>query len=1020
MGIKTGDGGFEIDGQTLTFDVVDDSTPPIEPKPVDKGDISVDKTSKDISKRTKETLASYLSDVTKTNKFKVDKQSSDVSLTQHNGKPTQPAETPNTDKFVKRDQIEFPGEASKQLTNGNRLIDKYDDPSTKFDFSKGKTSPQRIDGNELLPGVPSSVRPYVSTVLANNRFTDSSKIVPADPVSPGDGYDPVLNHPRYGSVSTRRLAQVGIALSLRSSQELGATGNGNNPSSGAQEAKALLPGFNQLGTERVNMTLLEARDVLETLTTSEIPEDNLTSITPGGSWGTLNNVHDPYSGITAVGMIALAAALTAAVVVLFEGLGFLLSLIKGGDRTGAAKNNDGRYALGRYTLTQSPDPNAFPPTSFPPDIGALIGIRPTVHPFSAALQQGVSAFFGIDNSKGLLGQAVSGLASAAENPGFNSVVARSIIRSTLSVIDSFKGAFKSPNLVAGIKNVLTIVDTLRSSKLISAMNVFAMLGDQSLVAELLDEKVSSDLDGEPQKYSRIDKLDNNAPAVQKNRLNGTLKLAWSGNRSPSSYLIPDPVLTLSTVGGRLGAFNVLGQQSPLSRNYHKIISLSEQTKTALRLPYDSADPADVTVKSIEGLLEAEYMPFYFHDLRTNEIISFHAFITQLTDDFTVNWERSDGYGRVDPVKVYKSTDRRISIGFMAVATSDEDFNDMWVKINKLVTMVYPQYTQGRILSDAEGNNQFTQPFSQLIGASPLIRLRMGDIFKSNYSRFALARLFGADSNVMKLDGNELKFESASDVVKALSDDLRSPTGKTYLLNANNMSKPSEAGGISVSLPSIPGMKKGNKPASANVFNVAAGDVHYFVFKVMKELEGSRVVVTPELMKPQTLKEFFGLSAPAASQLLKHLKTEYDNSEKPAKRVVGGEYVASKNDLRISPDRFSKVIQQAVGSRLQAATTNVEKLADFLSPEKNALVKSFKEIQGKGLAGTIDSINFDFFNQTTWETTPGRRAPQFCRVNISFTPIHDISPGLDHMGYNRAPVYSVGQFDHGIDGTKEGK
>jgi hypothetical protein len=1023
MGTNTGDGGFTIDGKTYTYDVGDPKDQGPEPPVADDGDVSVDNSKKDLNKRTKETIGKYLSNLTQGNTYGIDPNSTEITTSDPGV-----SETGNSEKFVARDLISFPNDIGEHQRNGVRLFDKVDDPNAKLAISKGRATPQLDNGHVVLPSVqgglpgtfPSSIQPYVSTVLANNRFTAASPMIAGNPSDPNRTYDPSFTHPKYGNVSSHRLAQVGVALSIRASQELGATAALSDPSSGGQEAKALLPGFNQIGAERINTRLLEARDVLETLTTSEVPEGNQISIAPGGSWGSLNNVHDPYSGITAIGMIALSAALTAAIVVLFEGLGFLLSLIKGGDKTGATKNPDGRYALGRYNLVQGPDPNAFPPTSFPPDIGAMLGIRPTVHPFSAALQAGVAAFFGIDTSNGILGQVTSGLTSATENPGFNSIVARSIIRSTLSIIDSFKDAFKSPNLIAGVKNVLSIVDTIRSSKLISSMNVFASLGDHVMIADLLGERVDDGIPGEPMRTSRIDKLEDTAPAVQKNRLKGKLKLAWSSNRSPSSYLIPDPLMTFAALGGKFGAFQTVpGLSTPLARNYYKVLSLTEQTKTALRLPYDSADPTDVTVKSMEGQLDAEYMPFYFHDLRTNEIISFHAFITQISDDYTVGWEQSDGYGRIDPVKIYKNTTRRINVGFYIASTSDEDFNDMWVKINKLVTMVYPQFTQGRLLSDAEGNNQFTQPFSQLIGASPLIRLRLGDIFRSNYSRFALARLFGADSNVMKLDGTSLEFANGVDSFQklktAVAADLKNPTGKRFLLMSTNLSKPSEAGSVSISLPAVPGTQSGAAPVIAPSFNVPPGDANYFMFKVAKEQKGDQVVVVPEMMSIKMMQDFFGLSPEAGTNVIKHLSAEYANEDKPMKNVVGGQYVASKNDLMIAPDRLNKLMEESFGKEANEA---IEKLSKFLNPEKNALVKSFRETQGKGLAGTIDSINFDY-NQVTWEIAPGRRAPQYLKVTIAFSPIHDIPPGLDHLGFNRAPVYPVGHLGHGPDNGKEG-
>lgn len=53
---------------------------------------------------------------------------------------------------------------------------------------------------------------------------------------------------------------------------------------------------------------------------------------------------------------------------------------------------------------------------------------------------------------------------------------------------------------------------------------------------------------------------------------------------------------------------------------------------------------------------------------------------------------------------------------------------------------------------------------------------------------------------------------------------------------------------------------------------------------------------------------------------------------------------------------------------------------------------------------------DIDNSIQWETVGlNNRAPKLLRVSISFDPIHDLSPGLDHNGYNTAPVYNVGRW-----------
>ena len=44
-----------------------------------------------------------------------------------------------------------------------------------------------------------------------------------------------------------------------------------------------------------------------------------------------------------------------------------------------------------------------------------------------------------------------------------------------------------------------------------------------------------------------------------------------------------------------------------------------------------------------------------------------------------------------------------------------------------------------------------------------------------------------------------------------------------------------------------------------------------------------------------------------------------------------------------------------------------------------------------------------------------RAPKLVKVNLTFTPVHDIAPGIDHTGFNRAPIYPVGRVAGAVGG-----
>lgn len=1050
MGTNTGTPGFDIDGKTYEFDTADPSAPGIAPITTDHGDVKVDHSTKDFSKPTKTTLAQYLSDLTTgkqghakgtSNSYPIDPPANPVTefdVSDDKGNPATLNDTGNSAHFAARGASTGTSTLSSDLqprafspptTPGATTVmpDLTTDPSKSLQgFVKGKQTTPGINGNQLLSSVgrnnlPAPIKTYTSAVMKANRFTDASAAAALISGLGNDGkpigYDGTLHHPRYGDVTMNRLAQVGSALSLRASQELNAASPQNNPTGPTSELSALLPSPNQLGLTQVNAIVLEAADVLKTLTQEEVPSGDFLSI-GDVSWGALNNVDDPFSGIDAIGMIALAAAMSAAVVLLFEGLGFLLNAVQTGG-TGPGRNSSGRYVLGRFSVMPHADPNSVPP-NFPPNVAQLLGIRPTNYPLGQALQAGTAAFFGIDTST-ISSALASGITSAASSPGFNVVVARTIVRSSIVIEQAFKKLGSSPNPVVGITNTLDIVAALRTSKLIAAINVFATLGDVALTTPANLDPALDAIAEEPLKQSYIDAYPNEGPAttVQKNRLFNSIKLAWSSNRAPAMYLVPDSVASMQVLATDLHGFpGPVATTNDLSRTDITIQSKSDQAQNGPRLSTDQ-------VTEMENKLDAEYVPFYFHDLRTNEIISFHAFLNSLTEDFTPQWENVDGFGRVDPIKIYKHTGRRISLSFYVAATSEEDFNDMWIKINKLITLVYPQYTQGRTLTNGS-DTTFVQPFSQMIGASPLIRMRLGDMFRSNYSRFAMARLFGATDGTMQLPDNtgstqNILFDGATNNLDRFN------VAKSNLPNqidANNRFTVDSSGwklapnGFALPNPlqgaGAPGLA-GTTNVQAQDFNVRGSDLQFFEFEVtaVGPIGSGISVCLPHLLTADQIVDRFGVSSVTAGQINLALNNRYNNAADIKHCILGGgtnpggSYMIPSARLTATRKTLEDLFHQLVFAFSDTTIDNIDVLNDFLSPEKNALIKSFESTAGKGLAGVLDSLNFDWHDRVPWEDKIGSKAPKMCKVTIAFSVIHDISPGIDWMGYNRAPVYPVG-------------
>ena len=152
-----------------------------------------------------------------------------------------------------------------------------------------------------------------------------------------------------------------------------------------------------------------------------------------------------------------------------------------------------------------------------------------------------------------------------------------------------------------------------------------------------------------------------------------------------------------------------------------------------------------------------------------------------------------------------------------------------------------------------------------------------------------------------------------------------------------------------------------------------------------------------------------------SKIISNIRDTFDNPNKPLFRIIGGTYGIPKEMVKLS-----KISEKTIYAELAGQTANqtLQDLSEFMDTEKNALVKSFKSTAGKGLAGFIDSLSFDWGGANiNWELDSDARAPKMCKVSLSFTPIHDITPGLDSQGYNRAPIYPVGPYAHGKDSLK---
>lgn len=889
---------------------------------------------------------------------------------------------------------EFGADTVPGLNKGSRKLGDMTSRSGNEYLSKAQTG-QAVDRGSGVKDaqLEPQLDKYTTGVLAVNRWAVNTYRSSNDNL--------VIHGTSYNRGA---IANVGDVLTTRAGAEMGSSNDGYDAGKPNSEANAILPGWTQMQLKRVSFGQFDANDALNNGAGGPKEEN----VAPEGSWGTMNNPLDPYSGMSAFGMAALVIALflaTAAIIYVFTQL--LGIIVKSGNDTAdptSMKESGGRYRLGQWGPKRSSgSSNAFPPIPMDSALVAnLLGLRTTMYEWKKCVEAGFMRFYGSEEKSmsSLVslnpGAVLDSLSRALESPGFYSVVSRAIMRGGVQIVDSLKDIFSSPNIMSGVKNLISFFEVVKASKFIAALNTFAIVGEtvwKTDDAKAMEGKLGAN------RYSAMDDDENKIASNTKNRLKlGTgqsTKLAWSSNRAISLLRTPN-IMRSTLLQGVVssGPASLLGvPNEPLSRTIY--------ARNDGRLPSD-------VVEYIEAVLDAEYVPFYFHDLRTNEVISFHAFMASITDDYAANWENVDSPGRIDPVKIYKNTIRKIGMSFHVVATSSADFDEMWIKINKLVTLVYPQYTAGRIVQDSADNpkNRFTLPFSQLPGASPLVRIRLGDLFRSNYSRFALARLFGLGYKYSEDAGAEddLKVDGTSFLTK------KNPVSDTKLKRIMEWANDPDAvkDDVRFLVPMKVLIHTGIDPTNGDIATnpsrkrsiysiLAAGERGGFnaLVKITRSYKtndgGTKLIVNVDQTR--------------ASKLLGPEEKKMNDSLQTWMAATG--FMIDPECLILPASEQSRYVTDADDPN--AASKN-SAFDDFMKPENNALSRAFKETGGKGLAGVIESMNFDWYNQVTWETLPGLKAPKMCKVTVSFSPIHDIPPGLDHVGYNRAPMYPVGSSD----------
>ena len=99
--------------------------------------------------------------------------------------------------------------------------------------------------------------------------------------------------------------------------------------------------------------------------------------------------------------------------------------------------------------------------------------------------------------------------------------------------------------------------------------------------------------------------------------------------------------------------------------------------------------------SLETTLYNRYWVELQH-LPSQQGVTFKAFLTQFEDQFSSDWTTEQVFGRMDPIRSFRGTQRMISLGFDVLAGDVDEAKWNLKNCSHLLSMLYPSYGEANI------------------------------------------------------------------------------------------------------------------------------------------------------------------------------------------------------------------------------------------------------------------------------------------------------------------------------------
>ena len=118
---------------------------------------------------------------------------------------------------------------------------------------------------------------------------------------------------------------------------------------------------------------------------------------------------------------------------------------------------------------------------------------------------------------------------------------------------------------------------------------------------------------------------------------------------------------------------------------------------------------------------------------TNLSVRFPAFLTEYSDSYQVNWGDEQVYGRMDPIKTYQGTTRKISVAFDVLSDDIQHARENFLHFSQLTKMMYPVYSEPLKVSGGKG---------RVLKAPPLMRVGFSNLIYNASDGIAIPGLLG--------------------------------------------------------------------------------------------------------------------------------------------------------------------------------------------------------------------------------------------------------------------------------------